>query len=218
MGVDVSGAAVLPDVAYLLDAPPHEDRPADAPLTIGVGVMSYHGWREDKAGAAMYEDYVSKLTRLVEWLAERGRRVRLLVGEDSDWRTVRNLQGRLSAKASAALDPVPEMANLHDLMREIAATDIVVATRFHVAICALKLARPTVSLSYGFKNDAALTAAGLDGFFQRVEYFDFDLLKEHLMKLEGDRLRYAALVRERVAGFEARLRAKDALLPAAMLP
>jgi polysaccharide pyruvyl transferase WcaK-like protein len=217
LGVDDADSAILPDVAFLLPTPPHEETPAGAPITVGVGVMAYHGWRSIEQGATIYADYLTKLARFMDWLAARGHRIRLIVGETSDWRAVRDVETRLAPETHAAIEPVADMGSLHDVMSELAHTDIVVGTRFHVVVCALKLGLPTISLSYGYKNDALLTAAGLDGFFQHADGIDFDKLIAHFTAMEADRLRYGAIVRERVATFGERLHAPGALAPEKLL-
>ena len=73
--------------------------------------------------------------------------------------------------------PGQPAASLRDVMEQIAETDLVVATRFHNVVCALKLARPTVSLGYARKNDVLLAEMGLGAFCQHVEAIDLDLLK-----------------------------------------
>ena len=46
-------------------------------------------------------------------------------------------------------------------MAQMAAVDTVVATRYHNVICALKLCKPTLSVGYAAKNDAADGGMGL---------------------------------------------------------
>ncbi|MBL8548610.1 MAG: polysaccharide pyruvyl transferase family protein [Hyphomonadaceae bacterium] len=213
IGVDETHSAVLPDVAFLLPTPPSPDRVGATPLTVGLGVMSYHGWTTIKAGELVHRDYIGKLVKFVNWLALRGHRVKLLIGEESDWRAVEKVRKALSPEALAALDPVADMHDLHDVMNEIAGCDIVVASRFHVIVAALKMGRPAISLSYGYKNDAVLTAAGLKGFFQDADFFDYPYLQDQFATLEAGRQHAARLVRERVATFQEALLAKDALLP-----
>ena len=45
---------------------------------------------------------------------------------------------------------------MYDVIRQIALTDIVVATRYHHVVCALKLSRLTIFIGYADKNDALL--------------------------------------------------------------
>jgi polysaccharide pyruvyl transferase WcaK-like protein len=102
-------------------------------------------------------------------------------------------------------------------MRQIADTDIVVATRFHNVVCALRLARPTVSIGYAEKNDLLMAEMGLGRFCQRVEELDFDLLMEQFTALVSERQRYVQSLRDMNSVYQERLDRQDSLL-AACLP
>ncbi len=49
-------------------------------------------------------------------------------------------------------------------MKETAAADTVVATRYHNLVCALKTGTPTLALSYAAKSDALMDRMGLAAF------------------------------------------------------
>ena len=168
IGFDARDDQVYPDLAFKLPSPPmpRRQRP-DGRLVVGVGVMTYLGWRNDATrGAAIYRGYLDKLTTFVLWLLDHGYAVRLLMGDAADQRAVNDLLANLSA-ARAALPKdrlvFETMSSLHDLMRQIAATDVVVATRYHNVVCALKLGKPTVSVGYAEKNDVLMAEMGLGG-------------------------------------------------------
>ena len=109
------------------------------------------------------------------------------------------------------------MSSLHDLMRQIATTDVVVATRYHNVVCALKLGKPTVSVGYAEKNDALMAEMGLGSFCQHVERLDLDLLIEQFRRLIADRERYERSIRKANLACQERLDRQDSLL-AAWLP
>lgn len=64
------------------------------------------------------------------------------------------------------------IASLHELMQQIARTDVVIASRYHNVVCALAMKRPTISLAYASKNDALLLDTGLEAFCHQIESFD----------------------------------------------
>jgi len=68
------------------------------------------------------------------------------------------------------------VSSLHDLMEEISETDVVIATRFHNIVCALKMEKPVISLGYSAKNDVLLAEMGLDEYCQHVDTFDVEVL------------------------------------------
>ena len=64
--------------------------------------------------------------------------------------------------------------SLSVLMAEMAEAEVVVASRFHNVVCALKARRPVVSLGYAGKNADLLADFGLSGYDQPIDAFDVD--------------------------------------------
>jgi polysaccharide pyruvyl transferase WcaK-like protein len=194
LGVDTSRDAVLPDLAFSLAAPDSATAAqGDAPTTVGVGVMAYYGWHPHaQDGHQIHETYVAKLTEFVVHLLKRGHRVRLIIGSQSDNSTVDDIRERVKG-LMAGLAPsqlIGEGAtNLQELMAQIAATDIVVATRFHNIVCALKMGKPTISLGYALKNDELLRSAGLADYHQPIETFTVETLMSQFERISSERAR-----------------------------
>jgi polysaccharide pyruvyl transferase WcaK-like protein len=223
LGLDVRRDEIYPDIAFRLAAPAtREEVPSESrAVTIGVGMMTYNGWRADpNKGAGLYATYLGKMTAFVLWLLDSGYNIRVLTGEDSDARAVSDLTRRI-VKARpdlAAARYVAEPAtNLHELMAQMAQTDIVVATRFHNVVCALKAGRPTASLGYSAKNAALLASMGLGEFCQHVESFDVELLKTHVMKLLKGREIYTRRLEEANSAFQKKLRRQEQILTSSFL-
>jgi polysaccharide pyruvyl transferase WcaK-like protein len=141
IGIDVAGESVYPDIAFALPVPTGSPSRPRQVSTVGIGVMSYFGWTKDNPnGSLIYNDYLDKLQVFVLWLLDRGFGVRLLTGDVSDWRAVEALCDRIEAHAGVAVRRRIEAEpgrTLHDVMAQIATTDVVVATRFHNVVCAL---------------------------------------------------------------------------------
>lgn len=215
IGFDVRYDRVYPDIAFSLPTPRLEPR-IPGPLTVGVGVMSYRGWAKNSGDSEkIYRAYLGKLADFVSWLANSGFMVRLLVGDADDLTAVKHLMERLAARelgqnlARVVAEPG---RTLHDLMDQIRETDVVVATRYHNVICALKLARPTISLSYAEKNDAVLAEMGLGAYCQHVESFDVDLLKQQFNRLLDERHSLREQIRERLKIIQGRLLVQQTIL------
>ena len=79
-------------------------------------------------------------------------------------------------------------------------------------VCALKMARPTISVSYAKKNDVLMAEMGLGEFCQNVEQLDVDLLIKQFTKLLGEREQYVKKINAMNATYQASLRRQDALL------
>ena len=200
MGVDTSGDAVYPDLAFSLPAP--VDEPGAA-RTVGVGVMDYCGRREDRRQANEIRScYVEKMTRFVLWLVDNGRPVRLFMGDGADERVVREILADLRElrpefePSQVIAEPV---SSLDEQMRQMASVDTVVAARFHNVVCAVKLAKPTLALGYAAKHDVLMADMGLSGFCQPVKSLDVARLIEQFTELEGQSAQLRQTMTERNA-------------------
>lgn len=189
IGFDTQNDPIYPDIVFRLPSPPstHRQIHADAPLTVGVGVMTYQGWRDD--GAEIYATYLEKITDFVVWLLDRGHAVRILMGEASDRRavddTLRVVRTKKPDLADGSIVFTPART-LHDIMGQMADVDFVVATRFHNVVCALKMGKPTISIGYAAKNDALLAEMGLSDFCQHIEQFEVELLKAQTTRMVSE--------------------------------
>ena len=65
--------------------------------------------------------------------------------------------------------------------------EVVIASRFHNLICALRLARPTVSVGYAEKNRHLIGVLGLDEYCQDIEQLDASLLVAQAKAAYGER-------------------------------
>jgi polysaccharide pyruvyl transferase WcaK-like protein len=90
-------------------------------------------------------------------------------------------------------------------MAAIGETDMVIASRYHVQIAALKMGRPLISLGYGPKNDALMQDVGLGAFCHDVETVEFDKLTQQIKAMAAERERYASIVREKVSALKTSL-------------
>jgi polysaccharide pyruvyl transferase WcaK-like protein len=224
IGLDASSDPVYPDLAFKLPVPEcSRPQPLDREIrTVGIGVMNYRGWRSDlEQRADFFNTYLKKITRFVIWLLDDGYHVRILTGQVTDQRAVDHLmkavaaEGRTIALERLVAEP---MQTLHEVMRQIVPTDIVVATRFHNVVCALKLGRPTISIGYANKNDVLLADMGLAKFCQHIEGLDVDLLIEQFTALVADRHHHEQRIKKTVRGYHQQLAAQDAFLGSRLLP
>jgi polysaccharide pyruvyl transferase WcaK-like protein len=218
IGFDARRDPIYPDIAFRLPAPaaPRPDASDDRQLTVGIGVMAYFGWRNDAGrGAAIYAAYLQKMTSYVIWLLDRGHRVRILMGDQADRRAVDDLFRAARASRPEAVDQLMVFTpalTLHDVMQQMADTDLVVATRYHNVICALRVGKPTISIGYSNKNDSLLAEMGLANYCQSIEQLDVARLQAQTLQLIADRPALEDQVGRTVARFERRLREQEDLL------
>ncbi|HKS49576.1 MAG TPA: polysaccharide pyruvyl transferase family protein [Amycolatopsis sp.] len=198
MGVDTSRDEVYPDLVFSLPVPPSG---SDSSGKVGVGVMAYYGSNDDRARAEkIHTRYLAEIKRFVRWLVDQGREVRLFTGDDVDQSVVSEILADVrSYRPDLRTDRVtaPRVSSLDDLMREMSAVETVVATRYHNVLCALKLAKPTVSLGYARKNEVLMADMGLAEFCQSADALDFDRLVEQFTALEREREKLTRTMAER---------------------
>ncbi|GAA5114967.1 polysaccharide pyruvyl transferase family protein [Haloechinothrix salitolerans] len=185
MGLDVSGDRVYPDLAFALPVP---ELPEPRDGAVGVGVMAYHGGNDDRDRAdEIHRAYVATMTGFVLWLLAAGRPVRLLSGDKADTDVVDEILAAARAR-HPDLDPsrliAEPLTNLHDVLRQLAAVQTVVATRYHNIVCALMLAKPIVAVGYSAKTEVTMAESGLAEFCHPAWEPDLDRLIAQFTDLE----------------------------------
>lgn len=184
MGVNGEPGAAYPDLAFALPVPPVGEVRSGH---VVIGAMRYEGAPEDPdRGPGLSRAYVEHMSDVSLRLIDTGHTVTIVVGDLGDQQLAQEIAGRVrTARPGGALSgvSVSKADSLEGLMTEMAAAEVVVATRFHNIICALKLGKPTVSLGYADKNERLMNEFGLGEFSQPVETFDVDLLVRQIEKV-----------------------------------
>jgi polysaccharide pyruvyl transferase WcaK-like protein len=200
MGVDTSRDVVCPDLVFAL---PHPEPPEAPTGVVGLGVMDYHGGYADRERAdEVHAEYVAAVTRFADWLIDEGWQVRVLIGDQGDVQAARAVVDAVRARRAELTEPAITVAaptTLSGVQEEIARVDVVVATRFHNIICALKQAKPTISLAYAPKNDVLMASFGLGDFCQSLGSLDVERLIEQFQRLQERRGELVGAMRVRVA-------------------
>ena len=220
IGFDASHDPIYPDLAFRLPDPASTERPRERALTIGIGVMAYYGWSGDaESNAAIYQLYMKKLAVFAIWLLNSGYQVRILIGDVLDHSAVQDLTQAIAAGTGrqpeelVAKDP----QSLNDVMDEISGLDVVVATRFHNILCALKVGKPTISLGYARKNDVLMEAMGLGDFCQHIERFDGEVLIRQFNSLIEQRTAYEKIIKANSANLRHQLEQQEQFLSSNIL-
>jgi polysaccharide pyruvyl transferase WcaK-like protein len=218
IGVDTNNDPVYPDLAFSLPVPTTTGSSPlpGRPCTVGVGVMTYYGWRNNpERGAAIFRTYLNNITRFVLWLLSQGHSVRLIVGDCCDSLAAAHVISEVTAKSDTLGDGqfvARPILSLNDVLRELAATDVVVTTRFHNVVCALMLDKPVISLGYAEKNDVLLAEMGLGKYCQHIERFDLATLISHFCEVRDNLKRFESGIRERRGDYQLRLEQQFATL------
>lgn len=181
IGVERSTDKIYPDLVFAAPVPPRVTAQTTTPLRVSLGLMTYYGWSGDrKKGAGIQAAYLSKMASFANWLLKQGYEVRLIVGERSDDVAVDAVVQKLTASGRRCYPgqlAAERIENFNDLFEAVAATDFVVATRFHNVVCALMACKPVISIGYAAKNEALMAEMGLRDYCQRVDDLDLEQLK-----------------------------------------
>jgi len=193
---------VYPDLAFGLDTQPPQ---APDPMTVGVGVMAYYGGNDDRDRAAeLHENYIASVTEFCRWLAGQGYQIRVFAGDECDTPVIEEIASRLPGQ----VEPCP-VRTLGDVIDVIGSASTVVASRFHNVLFALKLGKPTISISYHPKNDVLMADMGQDTFCQPADSVSAELLIKQFTELRTHAADISreldALAAERARGVDAQL-------------
>jgi polysaccharide pyruvyl transferase WcaK-like protein len=191
LGVQTATDSVYPDLAFSLPRamlPRSRERTGDSAV-IGIGLMNYYsrvGQIVEDVG--IYNTYTTSVVSLMIKLLERGHAVRLLIGDVVYDEKTRFDVRRLVEERGWTYDDeniIDEPASsVSEILSQLAATDVVVASRFHNLVLALMLGKPVVAVSYHEKIVELLNQVGLAQFCQDIEDIDIDRLIGQFTKLQ----------------------------------
>lgn len=142
--------------------------------------MAYYGHQDDAvAGADLHRRYVTTMAKALVERARTGDRLLLVGGDRVDTAVAQDIRAAAHASAPDLSDralQVRECSTFTDLTAEMSSAAVVIGSRFHNLICALRLGRPTVSVGYAGKCQDLMVAVGLSEFSQDIEELDADRL------------------------------------------
>jgi polysaccharide pyruvyl transferase WcaK-like protein len=196
--------AVAADLAF---AHPSAAHPAPEPGLVVVGTMAYYGPGDDPVrGRAVRARAVDALARLVEDLVAAGDRVVLVGGDAVDVTVAQEVRERaVAAGADGARVTARDLPTFAALDEQMARAEVVVASRFHNLVCAVRLARPVVSLGYAVKSRYLMTEVGLGDLCQDLLDVDGDQLARQLRRARAEGPVLSRRMAAAVAGHAARV-------------
>ncbi len=187
--------AVGADVAFAHPAPVVV---APQPGLVVIGVIDYHGDGPNPE-RDVHERYVAGLVDVVDRLVAAGDRVRLVVGDAADASVAERVRQELLRRRPDAAPAVGVQVatRFEELSEQMSDAEVIVASRYHNLICALRLGRPVVSLSYGRKSAWLMERFGLQSHERPIEHLDPDALLAELAELRRDGAVLAGRIRDR---------------------
>jgi polysaccharide pyruvyl transferase WcaK-like protein len=166
IGFCANNDRVYPDLAFSLPEAVIScgDPQNSTRSVVGLGVMVYAGMFPDATTDTAYLSYLENLSSFSQWLLDHGYDIRLLSGELQDERARRELRDLLRKQLSAGYEEriIDEpIYSVENLLSQIMATDIVVATRFHNVLFSLLCNKPVISISFHHKCESLMNQMGL---------------------------------------------------------
>ncbi|MBK1784132.1 polysaccharide pyruvyl transferase family protein [Prauserella cavernicola] len=220
MGVDTAGDDIYPDLVFAHPEP--ESSAGTGTPVVGLGLMDFSGSNDERRHAdAIRDTYVAAMKDFAVRLVDKGYRLRLLTGDELDRVVVDEVRAHLREQRPALPEDAvvaEASATLGELMQQIASVDVVVGTRYHNVLCGLKLAKPTISVSYSTKSDDLMAELGMAEFCQSARAVDVDRLLAQLADLERRAGELRPVLAERSRSRRERIEQQYAVLSKMLFP
>lgn len=206
LGLKVNEDRVSPDLVFSLPehAVPCCSADVERRPVVGLGLMSDAGrYSNEKPTGPFYAAYLQTLVEFVRWVVDRGYDVRLLIGDMIDEHVTREFRSLLNSGSVTfeGTHIVDEPATSVDsFLEHLAATDIVVATRFHNVLLALILNKPAISISFHHKCASLMGQMGLSEYCQDIKDLKIEKLMEQFCRLEKNAGILKPMIREKADG------------------
>jgi polysaccharide pyruvyl transferase WcaK-like protein len=195
---------IYPDLAFSLpdDLLIRSARPERGRRVVGLGLMEYAGrYSVEDPNAETSSAYLEALIDLVEWLLDRDYDVRLMLG-DGDTMVIDEFTALLRERVetySPEHVSYRQVDTVEEILSEIGATDIVVATRFHNVLLSLLLNKPVIAISFHHKCTSLMNEMGLAEYCHDIGHMNGRKLIEQFQDLEKHSTEVKASIRESVA-------------------
>jgi polysaccharide pyruvyl transferase WcaK-like protein len=169
---------------------------------VGLGLMVYAGkYSVAHPAAATYARYLENLAEFVEWLLVHEYDLRLLIGEVGDQEVSEELKALLQKRlrgyeAGRIIDEAARSPE--ECLRQLAASDIVVATRFHNILLALLLDKPVLAISFHHKCGALMSQMGLSEYCHDINRMDAGRLIGQFQDAQRNAARLRPMIRHKV--------------------
>jgi polysaccharide pyruvyl transferase WcaK-like protein len=195
---------VYPDLAFSLPeiTIPHHDEKREGRPVVGLGLMTYAGrYSTERPSDRIYLEYLNNLVSFAKWLLAHDYVIRLLISEVADRSVSEEFKSLLKASSGACdgerVIDQPALS-VEQFLPQIAATDIVVATRFHNVLLALVLNKPAIAISFHHKCSSLMNDMGLAQYCHDINHMNADRLIEQFQDVEKNAEKLKPFIRQRV--------------------
>ena len=195
---------ITPDLVFAHSAPTRAEPEAGV---LVVGVMAYYGRTNNPIrGADVLGRYIATMGAALVRFADVGDRLVLVGGDRVDVDIAREVRAAILA-LRPSLPPaavvVREFSTFAELTEEMMRAEVVIASRFHNLICALRLARPTISIGYARKSRQLMETLGLASYCQDFEHLNANALVAQVLAARSAAKELAERIRLGTASYAA---------------
>jgi polysaccharide pyruvyl transferase WcaK-like protein len=204
IGFETNRDRVYPDLVFSLPETviPSDKSEKEPRTVVGLGLMEYYGKPSiDSPHNAIYLAYLENLVVFLRWLLVHEYDARLLIGDVGDRRVTEEFRSLLKERsliydeARVIDEPV---SSVEHLLSQLAATDIVVATRFHNVLLALLLNKPVIAISFHHKCTSLMSEMGLSQYCHDINDMNVGRLIEQFQDVERNAENLKLVIRQRV--------------------
>lgn len=204
IGFPANSDRVYPDLVFSLPGITisHDDKKRAGRPIVGLGVMGYAGkYSVEKPNNRIYLEYLHNLVAFAGWLLSHDYDIRLLIGEVSDTSVSKEFKSLLKASFGGydeeRIIDQPALS-VEQLLPQFAATDIVVATRFHNVLLALVLNKPIIAISFHHKCSSLMSDMGLAEYCHDINRMNAGRLIEQFQDVKRNAEKLKPAIRQRV--------------------
>jgi polysaccharide pyruvyl transferase WcaK-like protein len=202
IGVPAKDDRIYPDLVFGLSLPlPSAAAHREGRPVVGLGLMEYsERYSVGNPKRDTYERYLESLAVFVRWLLDHEYDVKLLLG-DADTLVIDALRGVLRERHGSDVDERvtdQPIGSVDELLSQLSATDLVVATRFHNVLMSLLLTKPVIAISFHHKCSSLMSEMGLSDYCHDINQMNADTLIAQFQALVRDSDNVKPLIVQRV--------------------
>jgi polysaccharide pyruvyl transferase WcaK-like protein len=198
---------LYPDLAFSLPAQelPRGRDVKDRRMVVGIGLMEYSGkYGIERRTNTIHRAYLEALVQFAKWLLTHDYDIRLLIGDLVDTAVTEEFRALLRDRTVTYEDEriIDEpVASFQDVLSQIAATDFVVATRFHNVLFSVLLNKPTIAISFHHKCSSLMSQMGLAEYCQNINQLEAARLIEAFSQLQQNADSIRRTIREKAGAW-----------------
>jgi polysaccharide pyruvyl transferase WcaK-like protein len=204
IGSPTNSDRIYPDLVFSFPEAmlSHDSNERTIRSTVGLGLMPYAGkYSSATDGERIYREYLKTLVAFARWLLTHDYDIRLLTGDLGDRAALEQFEFLLKASWGGydgkRIINQPALS-VEQLLPQIAATDIVVATRFHNIVLALLLNRPVISISFHHKCASLMEEMGLSKYCHDINQMDAERLTEQFQDVQRNADKLKPVIKQKV--------------------